>query len=87
MCEDYRAGLGIDRQHDDAGQAAGRRLACPVLALWAVRDDMERLYCNPADIWRRWARDVQEAPTFSGRHIAEEAPGQLAAALLDFLQS
>lgn len=87
MCEDYRAGLGIDRQHDDADQAAGRRLACPVLVLWATRDDMERLYGNPADIWRRWARHVQGAPIDSGHHIAEEAPAQLAAALLDFLRS
>jgi len=33
MCEDYRAGLGIDRAHDDDGRRAGRRLACPTLVL------------------------------------------------------
>jgi haloacetate dehalogenase len=38
MCEDYRAGLGMDRQHDNADLAAGRRLACPVLVVWATRD-------------------------------------------------
>jgi haloacetate dehalogenase len=26
MIEDYRAGLGIDRDHDDADRAAGRRI-------------------------------------------------------------
>ncbi|MBV9451922.1 MAG: hypothetical protein JO345_39155 [Streptosporangiaceae bacterium] len=31
MIEEYRAGLGIDREHDDAGQAAGRRITCLVL--------------------------------------------------------
>jgi haloacetate dehalogenase len=29
MMEDYRAGLGLDRAHDDADRAAGRRVACP----------------------------------------------------------
>jgi haloacetate dehalogenase len=33
MCEDYRAGLGIDREHDEPDRAAGRRLRCPVLRL------------------------------------------------------
>jgi haloacetate dehalogenase len=85
MCEDNRAGLGIDRDHDDAGLAAGRLLSCPVLVLWATRDDMEHLHGDPAAIWHRWARQVQGAPIESGHHIAEEAPAQLAAALLDFL--
>jgi haloacetate dehalogenase len=51
MCEDYRAGLGIDREHDDADRAAGRRVTCPVLVLWAAHDDMERLYGDPIAIW------------------------------------
>ena len=85
MCEDYRAGLSVDRAHDDADLAAGRRLSCPVLAVWATRDDMERLYGDPAVIWRRWAGQVHGVPIDSGHHIAEEAPAELAAALLDFL--
>ena len=36
MMEDYRAGLGIDRQHDEADRAAGRRIGCPLLFLWAA---------------------------------------------------
>jgi haloacetate dehalogenase len=31
MIEDYRAGLGIDREHDEADRAAGRRIGCPLL--------------------------------------------------------
>jgi haloacetate dehalogenase len=41
MCEDYRAGLGIDRDHDDADRRAGRRAQCPALVVWATLDDME----------------------------------------------
>ena len=40
MLEDYRAGLGIDRAHDEADRAAGRRVACPTLVLWASGDDL-----------------------------------------------
>lgn len=34
-CEDYRAGLGVDRAADDAERNAGRQIMCPVLVLWA----------------------------------------------------
>ncbi|WP_433393463.1 alpha/beta fold hydrolase [Micromonospora sp. KLBMP9576] len=85
MCEDYRAGLGPDRAADDADRAAGRRIACPVLFCWSERDDMVDLYGDPAAIWRDWADDVRVAPIDSEHHMAEEAPGQLAAALAGFL--
>jgi haloacetate dehalogenase len=71
--------LGVDRDHDDADLAAARLLSCPVLVLWATRDDMEQLYGDPTAIWHRWAKQVQGAPIDSGHHIAEEAPAQLAA--------
>jgi haloacetate dehalogenase len=74
MMEDYRAGLGIDRDHDDADRAAGRRIGCPVLFLWAARDDLEELYGDPLAIWRDWAVGVRGGPIDCGHHIAEEAP-------------
>ena len=43
MFEDYRAGLGIDRAHDEADRAAGRRVACPTLIAWSIHDDLEEL--------------------------------------------
>jgi haloacetate dehalogenase len=36
-CEDYRAGATIDCEIDRADRDAGRRIACPVLALWGGR--------------------------------------------------
>lgn len=33
ICEDYRAAATLDRRHDE-DRTAGRRIACPVLALW-----------------------------------------------------
>ncbi|MCW2643184.1 MAG: alpha/beta fold family hydrolase [Dactylosporangium sp.] len=85
MCEDYRAGLGVDRANDDADRAAGRRIGCPVLMLWAAKDDMEDLYGDPLAIWRDWADDVRGGPIDSGHHIMEEAPEELAGELRAFL--
>jgi len=84
MMEDYRAGLGLDRAHDDADRAAGRRIGCPVLFLWAARDDLEDLYGDPLAIWRDWADDVRGQRIDCGHHIAEEAPHELATLLAGF---
>ena len=84
MMEDYRAGLGIDRQHDEADRAEGRRIGCPLLYLWAKQDDMEDLYGDPLAIWRDWADDVRGQSVDCGHHIAEEAPAELAALLAAF---
>ena len=71
MMEDYRAGLGIDREHDEADRAAGRRTGPPLLFLWAARDDLEDIYGDPLAIWRDWAGDVRGQSIDCGHHIAE----------------
>jgi haloacetate dehalogenase len=85
MLEDYRAGLGIDRQHDDDDRRAKRRVRCPLLVLWATGDDLPDLYGDVLDVWEAWADDLRGAPIASGHHMAEEAPDALAAELLAFL--
>ena len=84
MLEDYRAGLGPDRAHEEADRAAGRVVACPTLFLWSSRDDMVELYGDPLEIWRGWAPDVRGHQIESGHHMAEENPRDLARALADF---
>jgi len=85
MLEDYRAGLGVDRAADDADRAAGRQLACPTLVAWSEQDDLEDLYGDVLAVWRPWAPDLRGATVPSGHHMAEEAPAELTAALLDLL--
>jgi haloacetate dehalogenase len=85
MCEDYRAGLGVDRAADDVDQAAGRRITCPMLLLWSSEDDMEELYGDPLAIWRSWATDLRGHAIHSGHHVAEENPDALAADIRTFL--
>jgi len=85
MLEDYRAGLGIDRAADEADRAAGRKIRCPTLVVWASRDDLEDLYGDPVACWRDWAADVSGVRLDSGHHMAEEAPVELSAVLARFL--
>ncbi len=82
-CEDYRAGAGIDRAHDRADRAAGRRIACPVLVV-SGRAYAAASKAPPLAVWRRWADDVREVRLDCGHFVAEEAPEACAAALLDF---
>lgn len=84
MCEDYRAGASIDAAHDRADRAAGRRIACPVLALWGARGLLPRWY-DVLAIWRDWAEQAQGAAIDCGHYLAEEAPEATLAALLPFL--
>jgi haloacetate dehalogenase len=86
MMEDYRAGLGLDRRHDEEDRGAGRRVACPLLVLWAVGADLSDLYGDVLDVWSEWAEDLSGGPFDSGHHMAEEAPEALAAELLAFLE-
>ena len=86
MCEDYRAGLRVDRAHEEADRAAGRRIACPMLLLAATEDDID-IHGDPVAIWRPWvAAELRSAPLHSGHHQAEQAPDELARVLLEFLQ-
>lgn len=85
MLEDYRAGLGVDRDHEEEDRRAGRRLHCPTLFLWSSRDDMEDLYGDPLGVWQPWAADLRGTCIDSGHHVAEENPSALSDALVGFL--
>lgn len=87
MLEDYRAGLTVDREHDEADRAARRTIACATLVAWSTRDDMEDLYGDPAGIWRSWVSgELTSARIESGHHMAEENPAQLTETLVRFLR-
>jgi haloacetate dehalogenase len=85
MCEDYRAGAGIDDEIDEADRAAGRRIQCPVLALWAGKDELGEWF-DVLETWRGWADDVTGHAIDSSHYLAEEAPAAVIAALLPFFR-
>ena len=85
ICEDYRAATGIDLEHDRASRAQGRVLRCPLLALWGADGRIGRWY-DPLATWRSFsASTVTGGPVASGHYLAEEAPGEVLAALDPFL--
>jgi haloacetate dehalogenase len=86
MVEDYRAGLGIDRAHDEADRAAGKQILCPTLVGWSLQDDLEELYGDVLAVWRPWTRDLQGFSIDCGHHMAEEAHVELTTQLLAFFQ-
>ncbi|MBX3671632.1 MAG: alpha/beta hydrolase [Burkholderiales bacterium] len=61
-CEDYRAAATIDLEHDRADREAGRRIACPVHALWGAVSEAP----------------VTGRALPAGHYLPEEAPGLVA---------
>jgi haloacetate dehalogenase len=84
-CEDYRAAATIDLEDDRRDREAGRRIRCPVLALWGERGTVHRLF-QPLEAWRRAARgSVEGRPLACAHYLAEEEPGEVLAELERFL--
>lgn len=82
-CEDYRAGLSVDCDHDRASREAGDRIDCPTLALWGAGSGTVSF--DPLEVWERWATDVTGEGLPCGHFVAEEAPEATLAALQGFL--
>jgi haloacetate dehalogenase len=72
-CEDYRAAVSIDLEHDGADVAAGRKVACPLLVLWGDKGVVNRLF-EPLRDWGAVALDVRGRTLPTGHFLAEEAP-------------
>jgi haloacetate dehalogenase len=88
ICEEYRAAATLDRAHDRADLAAGRRITCPLLVLWSARGPLDRWYQaqgGPLGVWRTWADDVHGRALDAGHFFPEEVPEQTAAFLSAFL--
>jgi haloacetate dehalogenase len=84
ICEDYRAGATIDRQHDDADRGV-RKIGCPLLALWSADGALPRFYGDVLDVWRPWADDLTGQAMAASHFIVEDQPEQTAKALTGFL--
>ena len=83
-CEDYRAGASTDLAHDKADRAAGKKINCPVLALWGAKGIPRD--SGPLEVWGAWATKVSGQPIDSGHFLPEENPAATAAAMLEFLR-
>jgi haloacetate dehalogenase len=84
ICEEYRAAATIDREHDKADRAIGRRIGCPLLVLWSAEGALGTWYVEeggPLALWRAWGDEVQGHALSAGHFFPEEAPEQTADAL------
>jgi haloacetate dehalogenase len=85
ICEDYRAGAGIDRQLDEADR--GRQIECPVLVLWGTRGALQPLYGDVLAVWRAWARDVRGRGVDASHFLVEDRPDEVADELAAFFSA
>jgi haloacetate dehalogenase len=83
ICAEFLAAFHIDRRIDAEDRSRGRKIRCPVLVHWGAEEGA--MSDGPLPVWRRWAETVEGGPLPSGHSIPEEAPGELAASLQDFL--
>jgi haloacetate dehalogenase len=81
-CEDYRAAASIDLVHDR--KDAKRKLAMPVLALWAKQSPVGTQFDCLAD-WREVAKDVRGKALDCGHFLPEEKPHEVLRELRRFL--
>ncbi|MFB2599233.1 alpha/beta fold hydrolase [Herbiconiux sp. P17] len=85
ICEDYRAGAGIDRVHDDSDRAEGRRILCPLLVLWSAPGALPKFYGDVLSVWRPWAHDVRGRGLDASHFLVEDEPEQVGQELLRLL--
>jgi haloacetate dehalogenase len=85
-CEDYRAGRTTDLKYDEADRAAGKKISCPLLALWGAAGIPSEAEADPLATWREWADDVRGFAIDCGHYLPEENPEATAKALLEFFK-
>ena len=85
-CEDYRAAASIDLAHDGSDRDNGRKVECPLLALWGRNGAMHKLY-DVLEVWRTYADDVRGGPVDAGHYLAEEKPEETVHELTAFLSA
>ncbi|SAL20219.1 hydrolase [Caballeronia sordidicola] len=86
ICEDYRASVTIDLEHDRETLANGEKNACEFLALWGAEGVIEKCF-DPIAEWRQYSRNVTGHALPCGHYIPEEAPEALIECVLPFLEA
>jgi haloacetate dehalogenase len=82
--------VSIDIEIDRADQELERRIACPVLALWARDGGLDTWYAHvggPLAIWRRWAHKVLGRSLAGGHFFAEQNAAETIEELREFFKT
>ncbi|MGA2842186.1 MAG: alpha/beta hydrolase [Steroidobacteraceae bacterium] len=83
VCEDYRAGAGIDLANDRTDVSAGRKIDCPTLILWGARSVVGKLF-QPLETWRDLVASPMGEAIDCGHFLPEEQPAETLRALRAF---
>lgn len=86
VCEDYRSSVGVDRNHTDADNKAGRKVTQPLLAIWGDKGTVGQMF-DVVALWRQEADDVRGQGLPCGHLIPEEQPDALLEVVENFLHS
>lgn len=87
ICEEFRAAATVDYLHDKSDESMGRRIQCPLLAIWSANGALNTWYDNLGGVlglWRKWADDPKGFAINAGHFFPEEKPLETANALMDF---
>jgi haloacetate dehalogenase len=87
ICEEYRAAATIDFARDMKDRDAGRRILCPVLALWSKGSGLDNWYEDdggPLGIWGDWAVDVTGRAISGGHFFPEQSSAETISELRSF---
>jgi len=85
ICEDYRASVTIDLEHDRDSLAKGQKITCDFLALWGAEGVIEKCF-DPIAEWKHLSDNVSGHSLPCGHYIPEEAPELLLERVLPFLR-
>ena len=83
VCEDYRAAVSIDLEHDKAD--LDRKIGMPMLVLWGEKSHVNRSY-KPLEAWRERAGGVRGKMLPCGHYPAEQSPDETCAELRAFFR-
>jgi haloacetate dehalogenase len=85
MCEDYRASASIDLKIDEADIKAGKKIKCPLIALWAAQNRVNKIY-DVLKVWKDEGTHVSGKELPGGHSLQESAPKETLAELQAFLK-
>jgi haloacetate dehalogenase len=81
VCEDYRAAISIDLEHDEVDMS--KKIACPFLVLWGEKSHVERSF-KPIEAWLERATNVKGRKLACGHYPAEQVPDETYRELIIF---